>query len=177
MSPRLITAASAALLLWATSPSLAKPPCNSAAEVNAMQFRQLQIELMVASLKCDGTGYDYRGQYSAYMQKMGSALSENARQLRAMFARQGKGASYMDRYLTSMSNEAQLRSAAVDNYCESRAATLDRVALLGPHELHAFAAETVGLPYEAESCPIPTRKASVSKKPSKKAPATTLSKS
>jgi hypothetical protein len=144
-----------AAALLAATPVIAASKCDTPAEIGAMQFRQLQIELMVATLKCEGD-FDYRGQYGAYVHGASAALADNTRQLRAMFSHHGKSAAMLDRYLTGMSNDAQIRSQSTENYCEGKAATLERIATLKPVELHTFAAETIGLPYGGEACPAAT---------------------
>ena len=155
MSRRTIaTAAAVTLALTAAAPAaLARHACQSPAELAAMQFRQLQIEFMVATLKCDGTGYDYRGQYAAFLHKAEPAMATNARALRAMFVREGKGAGYIDHYLTGMSNDVQIRSQSADNYCQAAAESFDRATALSPHELPGYAAQAVAAPYAATPCP------------------------
>lgn len=155
--------AAALAVMPAAAPALAAT-CNTPAEVGAMQFRQLQIELMVAALKCQGGAYDFRGQYGAYMHKAGPALTENAKALKAMFARQGKGAAHLDRYMTAMSNDTQIRSLSIPDYCDSRAGMMDHAVGLPSPQLHGYAAETVGLPYDAEPCPATADKPAKKKK-------------
>ena len=160
MSRRAATAAFVvALGLSASAPALARTACQSPGELAAMQFRQLQIELMVAALKCDGTGYDYRGHYAVYLHNAESALATNARALRAMFVREGKGAGYIDHYLTGMSNDVQIRSQGTENYCQAAAEAFDRATRLAPQELPDYAAHAIVSPYAATPCPAAPRTA------------------
>ena len=150
---RRIAVAVALIIALAAAPVLARPACQTESDLAAMQFRQLQVEFMVAALKCDGAGYDYRGQYAAYMHKAGPELARNARILKAMFVRQGKGAGYIDRYMTGMSNDVQIRSQSDAKYCETAALAFEHAAALTPRDLPAYAAQTVGKPYAATPCP------------------------
>ncbi|MBI5165523.1 MAG: hypothetical protein HY985_16665 [Magnetospirillum sp.] len=142
----------AALALPAATPAQAKA-CNSPTEVSAMQLRQLQAELMVATLKCGETHPEFRGKYGAFVGK--APMKENANALRAMFSRQGKGANYMDRYSTQLANDAQLKSSQTYDYCGVHAARFDELSDLRPHEIQGFAARSVGVPDDAEPCPAP----------------------
>ncbi len=153
MSRRTAAAIIVTLALSAAAPAAqARPSCQSPAELAAMQFRQLQIEFMVAALKCDGTGYDYRGHYAIYLHNAEPALDHNARVLRAMFVHQGKGAGYIDHYLTGMANDVQIRSESAADYCQAAAASFDQATRLAPRELPDYAARAVGTPYAATPC-------------------------
>ncbi|MDA8232610.1 MAG: hypothetical protein M0006_14845 [Magnetospirillum sp.] len=166
---RRFSAAIAALFLFPSAPVMAKSACNTPAEIGSMQYRQLQIELMVATLKCGGGAYDYRGHYADYLRKAGPGLARNAKELRAMFVRQGKGGAYLDRYLTGMSNDMQIRSQTAGDYCEREHAVMERIAALSSAQLPGYAAETVGTPYGAQACAARRQGASSSRKAVKKA--------
>ena len=162
MSRRLT--AVAIILSFVTLPVAAKPACNSAAELATLQFRQLQAELNVAALKCQGGDFDYAAGYNAFAEKARPALVENSHQLKALFA--SKGASAVDRYSTGVFNEAQIRSQSIADYCEDRARLMQRVAATQPADLHALAAEVVGTPYAGKTCAV--RSASTVVKKTKK---------
>jgi hypothetical protein len=143
----------AIFLSLATLPVAAKTPCNTAAELATLQFRQLQAELNVAALKCQGLDFDYAGGYNAFAEKVHPALVENTHQLKALFARTGKGAGYLDRYSTGVFNEVQIRSSSIPDYCEDRANLMRRVSVTSAADMPAVAAEVVGAPYAGEACP------------------------
>lgn len=153
---RLISTAAAALLCASFSlPAAAKPPCYSTHDVRTMQFRQLQVELMVGALKCQDPELGLRGKYASYVGKFGPALSANAKDLRSLFNRLGKGQNGMDRYMTELSNEASMRSQHIEDYCGFQAETFDKVLALKAHELEAWAADKVDKPMAAVSCSQP----------------------
>jgi len=148
-----------AVVLFAVSTTIvplaqAKSPCNTPSEVSALQFRQLQAELNVAALKCQGGDFDYAHHYNAFAEKARPALIENSHQLRALFARAGKGAGYIDRYSTGVFNEAQIKSQSIPDYCEDRARLMEKVSATHAHDLHTLAAQVVGAPYGGEACPV-----------------------
>lgn len=156
---RLTSTAAAALLAATFSfPAAAKPPCYTPQEVRAMQFRQLQVELMVAALKCQDPELGFRAKYASYVGKFGPALNGNAKDLRALFGRLGKGPAGMDRYMTELSNEASMRSQHIEDYCGVQAATFDTVLTLKPHELDAWVGDRMDKPVPAASC-APAKKA------------------
>ena len=148
-----ITAIFASSLL-VSAPATAKPFCHSPADIAALQQRQLQVESMVATLKCSGEDLDFRGLYGAYVSRQSATLSKNAKYLREMFARNGKGEEAMDHFLTALSNDAQIRSMSNDTYCEDNAQVMKGAASLKPADLPGFAALTIGKPYGVNPCPV-----------------------
>ncbi len=139
--------------------------CDSPAELSARQVRQVQVEAMVAALKCQGTGADVRGLYGEFLHRSNAALNQNAAELRALFARRGKGAAAVDRYMTELSNEAQLRSSHIDDYCGVSTRRLEELADLAPARLPAFAAAAIGMPYDGDPCPVVAAKPKHKAKP------------
>jgi hypothetical protein len=136
----------------AAPPAAARSACHTPAEVGAMRFRQLQIDLWLAATKCEGIA-DVAAHYNAYVEKSRPGLIENGRQLNAIFARRGQGGAALDHYLTSMANDAQIRSESVVDYCAIQAVTLERAATLDAGDLPAYAAQVVQSPYGAHPCP------------------------
>ncbi len=68
MSKSLFTAAaSGALLVLASAPALAAPACWSAELVQAAKLRQLDVMLMVGSLRCRTGAQDYRASYDRFL--------------------------------------------------------------------------------------------------------------
>lgn len=137
------------------APAAAKPLCYTPQEVRAMQFRQLQVELMVAALKCQDPELGFRAKYASYINRFGPSLNNNAKQLRAMFGRAGTGERGMDRYMTELSNEASMRALHMEDYCGTHQQMFDKVLDLKPTELEAWAADTVEKPMPAMSCAAP----------------------
>ena len=60
-------AASGALLVMASTPALAAPNCWSAELVQAAKLRQLDVLLMVGSLRCRSGAQDYRAAYDRFL--------------------------------------------------------------------------------------------------------------
>ena len=59
--------AAAALAVSAAEPALAAPACWSANLVGAAKLRQLDVMLMVGSLRCRSTAQDYRAAYDRFL--------------------------------------------------------------------------------------------------------------
>ena len=167
---RLVTVAVAALtVLFAAGPLAAAAPfCQAPEELAAMQFRQLQTELMVAALNCDGgaAGFDYGGTYATFVRNARPRLVQNARLLRAMFARAGMGTGAVDRYQTELSNNAQVESQSAQDYCGALAGMMAQAARLPPAELGAYAARTIPAPYGSQACAAPAQGAAALRNPS-----------
>lgn len=150
------SATAAFALLFAVNPlTAATPVCPTATELSAMQVRQLQTELMVAALDCDGGPFDYRGTYAVFIQRSRPGLAENARQLRAMFARNGMDAAAIDRYQTDLATNAELKSRTLPGFCSGLASMMAQAARLTPAGLIAYAAQTYPAPYGAKACAAP----------------------
>jgi hypothetical protein len=88
-------------------------------EREAVSFRLLQTELMVAALSCGRE--DYRSQYNTFVLRFRPALRTNGRALRAIFKRTygRRGKRRLDAYVTRLANEASVRSMQNDAFCES----------------------------------------------------------
>ena len=114
-----------------------------------MQVSQLNFELLVAALKCQGGEVDFRDKWSSWVGRFGSTMNSNANQLRGLFARLGKGQTGMDRYVTQLSNDASMRAQHVEDYCGSQAKLFDTVLALSPTEMEAWAADSIEKPLPA----------------------------
>lgn len=99
----------------------------SAQEKEAIAFRHLQTELMVAALSCGRQ--DYRAKYNAFVVRYRPALRRNGRTLRAIFDRNyGKsGRRRLDAYVTRLANEASVRSMERNDFCDIAGRKLNAV--------------------------------------------------
>jgi hypothetical protein len=129
----------------------AKPSCNNPAEISAVQVRQLQIEMMVSTLRCDSTDYDFRHHYGEFVTKINPLLPDNLKRLKTMLGRQHKGD--FDRYMTSMSNDAQNISQQDPQYCPKAVQILDYVVASDLKDFPSYAATAIPSPYQVTPCP------------------------
>ena len=150
MRRMIVSFACATLLISNAGLAFAKASCNPPAEVSAVQIRQLQIEMMVSTLRCDSSSYDFRSHYGAFMEKMNPLLPDNAKKLRTVVSRLGKG--NFDQYLTSMSNDAQMLSQQDPLYCGSAVRLLDQVAASDTKDVPTIAAQAISAPYQVVAC-------------------------
>ncbi len=161
----MISFACAALLFSSVGSAVAKQVCNTPTEVSAVQLRQLQIEMMVSTLRCDSSEYDFRKHYAGFIERVNPLLPENVKHLKTMLSRTGKGA--FDPYMTSMSNDAQNLSQQDPLYCGTAVQVLDKVSAMDTKDVPAFAAQTIPSPYQVVACadkPEPKPKAKGHKK-------------
>lgn len=156
---RITTSAALAVAMSAVfvAPALAKPQCYSAQEIRAMQLRQVQVELMVGALKCQDPQMGMRDKYSTFVNRFNANISSNAKELRAMFNRQGTGERGLDRYMTGLSNDASMRAVHVEDYCGEIGEMFDKALSMKPAELGTWAADTVAKPVAAMSCSAPEK--------------------
>jgi hypothetical protein len=95
--------------------------CFTPQEASAHHVRQVQTEMMVAALKCRHHSQELPKQYNSFVTKFNKPLSENAKTLKSFFARAyGKDQSReFDTYITSLANDASLKSMQDPEYCET----------------------------------------------------------
>jgi len=62
-------AVAGAITLTASAPAVAAPACWSANLLNAARLRQLDVMLMVGSLRCRTSAQDYRASYDRFLQR------------------------------------------------------------------------------------------------------------
>ena len=139
------------VLLVAASPAWAKSSCNPPAEVSAVQVRQMQIEMMVATMRCDSSAYDFRHHYAAFMDRLNPLMTDNAKNLKSLVRRQHKGD--VDRYITAMANDAQNISQQDPEFCGMAVQVLEQVSTLTAKDIPAIAAQAVPSPYQVAACP------------------------
>lgn len=144
----------------AAAPADGAGACYTASEVRASQLRQLQTELMVATLSCAGyPQLGLRDRYNAFVARYGGNLNDTARTLRAHFQRvHGReSAKRFDAYITSLANQASLRSFDEPAYCQSMATLFDTLAGVEPREIEDFAAREVKAAEATMPCAAPRR--------------------
>jgi hypothetical protein len=150
-----LKAAAVVAILIAAGPASAAVTCLSPAEVRASAVRQLQTELMVATLSCaKHPSASLTDRYNAFVRKFGKDLAANADVLRAYFARAyGKGqAKQFDAYITALANEASQRSMGQDQLCESMPPVFDKILGIDAKQLETFAAANVELGGKMVAC-------------------------
>ncbi len=150
-----LKAATVAVTLLVAAPASAALACLSPAEVRASAVRQLQTELMVATLSCARhPSANLTERYNAFVRKFGKDLATNAEVLRGYFARiYGRGQSkQFDAYITALANEASQRSMGQAQLCESMPPLFDKVLGIDSKQLEAFAAANVELGGKMVAC-------------------------
>jgi len=103
----------------------------SAEEKEAIAFRHLQTELMVAALSCGRQ--EYHSKYNTFVLRYRPAFKRNGRTLRAIFKRNygNGGKRRLDSYVTRLANEASVRSMQRSEFCEVAGRKLDAVLTAG----------------------------------------------
>ncbi|MDX1485496.1 MAG: hypothetical protein R3229_13565 [Alphaproteobacteria bacterium] len=99
----------------------------SAKEKEALAFRHLQTELMVAALSCGRK--EFRAKYNTFVIRYRPALRRNGNTLRAIFKRNygRQGKRRLDAYVTRLANEASVRSMQQSGFCEVARRKFDAV--------------------------------------------------
>lgn len=162
----------AASLMSAAAPALASSAeCLSASDRNAVQIRQMHVQLMVAALKCDDS-LGLRDSYGAYVNKHNSVLSGNAQSLRSLFQKAygGDSSRQFDRFITRLANDASSQAQTQMGYCETNLDLLQKAMALPANQVDDLAREVVTVPAEVGRCTkTEQRKAEAPKKTPEKA--------
>lgn len=157
----------AASLMSAAAPAMASSAeCLSASDRNAVQIRQMHVQLMVAALKCDDS-MGLRDSYGAYVNKHNSVLSGNAQSLRSLFQKAygGDSSRQFDRFITRLANDASSQAQTQMGYCESNLELLQKAMALPANQVDDLAREVVTIPAEVGRCvKTEQRKAAAPKK-------------
>lgn len=130
--------AMAALALAWAAPTRATPACWSEADMDAAKVRDLQSRLMVATLRCQGAGFDLTAAYNRFVVANRATLQGlNAVLMTQFRSRFGEGAQVeYDRYATALANayggDATNRSvcANAERLADAAAAAAGSVARL-----------------------------------------------
>ena len=108
-------------------PQVASIGYLSPKEREAINFRLLQTELMVAALSCGRD--DFRSKYNTFVVRFRPALRSNGRALKAIFKRNygHRGKRRLDAYVTKLANEASVRSMENAAFCNIAGRKFDAV--------------------------------------------------
>lgn len=145
--------AAASLSLVAVPALASTGECLSAADRNAVQIRQMHVQLMVAALKCDDS-LGLRDTYGTYVNKHNSVLSGNAQSLRSLFQKTygGDGSRQFDRFITRLANDASSQAQTQLGYCESNLELLQKAAALPANQVDDLAREAIAVPADLGRC-------------------------
>lgn len=97
-------------------------------EVEAVAFRKLQSELMVATLSCKSQ--KMRSHYNAFVVRFRAELRDNARVLKALFRREhgAQAQRRFDAFMTGLANKASLDGMGDAKFCTKAGARLEALA-------------------------------------------------
>ncbi len=99
----------------------------SPVEDEAIAFRKLQSELMVATLSCKDARIT--AHYNIFVSRFRPALRDNARVLKAYFRRLygSAGQHKLDDFITRLANEASLASMGQPHFCTNALARFEAI--------------------------------------------------
>lgn len=146
-------------------------PCAQPNEHAALGTRVLQSNLMVAALSCGD-----RANYNTFVRKYERELVTRGRSMQAFFTRAygGGGTSQMNRFVTSLANDASARSRTAPNFCNEIHSLFDTLLQGDPSRLNdVLASQTFTGSHGFASCQKPSDVTTASAKPK----ATTAAKS
>ncbi|WP_298194119.1 hypothetical protein [Novosphingobium sp.] len=150
-----------AMVASATTSASAAPTCWSADLVRAAKLRQLDVMLMVGSLRCRSTGQDYRAAYDRFLLRHRPALGKaNMAILGEMRGRLGSVGALdtLDRASVRMAN----RYGEQAGYgCGDLAEVTAALAESGGEALVSAAETLVGEDVALEACPVQVAVASL----------------
>ena len=127
----------AAAAVVALGVSSAHAACTSQKDMAAYHMRQLQTDLMVASLNCN-----LHDRYNAFVDRFNPELTRNGKHLKVSF-RERFGAtakSELNAYVTTLANMSSLDSIqAGAKYCKNSAKAFDKILTISHDEIEDFA--------------------------------------
>lgn len=154
--------AGGAFVVAASAPAEAAPACWSASLVSAAKLRQLDVMLMVGSLRCRGTAQDYRAAYDSFLLRHRPQLGKaNTLILGEMRARLGSVGALqtLDQASVRMAN----RYGEQAGYgCADLGEVTAALAQSGDEALPQAAETLVGDDVALEGCPVQVAVATLS---------------
>ncbi|HTH96098.1 MAG TPA: hypothetical protein VL574_01705 [Stellaceae bacterium] len=120
--------------------------CYTQKEWEAAHVQVLQRTLQVAALECANVpGRNYDAQYNEFIARFTTQIRQNGVYLRSHFQRvYGRsGQTYLDRFITSLSNEASAKSMNSNTFCADSAAVFKAALAIEPKQLPTVALQTV----------------------------------
>lgn len=147
-------AAGGALLMMASAPALAAPSCWSPELVQAARLRQLDVLLMVGSLRCRSSAQDYRAAYDRFLLRhrtlLGKVNQEILTEMRVKLGSVG-ALDALDKASVRMANQyGEQASYGCSDLGEVTSALADS----GPEALPNAADVLVGNDVALEGCPV-----------------------
>ncbi len=130
----LATAATVAVM---SSTAYAAEICQREGNLTAYFVRQLQTDLMVASLSCDA-----KDQYNAFVTRFNEVLIANGQTLKATFNKRfgSEATDELNDYVTMLANLSSIDSlSAGAKYCVEQKQAFARVLAVSPGGLESFA--------------------------------------
>jgi hypothetical protein len=97
-------------------PSNIRAICFNEADLATFRVRALKEQLTVGTLQCQAAGGRriYEGQYTDFLNKFGSQLSQNGRELQSLTARKRRN---MDQLVTELANRTAQRAPTDLEFC------------------------------------------------------------
>lgn len=110
--------------------------CSSEGELQALNTRVLQSELMVAALACG-----QQQEYNAFVTRFEPLLVERGRKMRNYFTRNygGSAERALNRFVTRIANDAAQRGLQTEEteYCENTRQQFDQILSSSSHQIDA----------------------------------------
>lgn len=127
----------AAAAIVSMGASSAYAACSTQKDMTAYDMRQLQTDLMVASLNCG-----YHDEYNAFIERFQPELKRNGQNLMASFKQRfgSDGKALLNAYVTTLANLSSIDSiSAGSRYCEMSKNSFNKVMTVPRADIEAFA--------------------------------------
>lgn len=121
------------------APVAKKPLCASNRDMEGLDVRVLQTELMVAALTCDE-----KERYNRFITSYQPTLADRSNALRGYFRRAygGQGEFHMNAFVTRMANDSSTQSWKIrDNYCGFANDLFEEVLNGNPRDINQIASK------------------------------------
>ena len=127
----------AAALIVAMGASSAYAACSGQSDMTAYHMRQLQTDLMVASLNCS-----LHDRYNAFIERFDRELKRNGKHLKTNFQQRfgGDALALLNAYVTTLANLSSIDSVNVGSrYCSKSKKSFDKILTVPRADIEGFA--------------------------------------
>jgi len=130
----------AAITAIYANPAMSAPSCANSEEIQALNTRILQTDLMVAAISCH-----QQAEYNGFVKRYQAQLVNRGKSLQSYFSRAygGSGTNKLNRFVTQVANDSSQQSLNIPSqeFCAQAAQVFSRLEGMKPAQLSSVTSE------------------------------------
>lgn len=130
----------ASLIACLSAPAYSASSCATEREIQGLNTRILQTDLMVAAISCK-----QQAEYNSFVKRYQAQLVDGGQSLQSYFSRNygGAGTSKLNRFVTQVANDSSQQSLNIPSqeFCAQAAAIFSRLNSMKPSQLASVTSE------------------------------------